>query len=334
MTKERSQQSLLSLNSAQRPPNGSSQLCQILRQEVGQVAILAMVPDALHRVEVRGIRRQPFHVHASPKTPPQPTLSRSMHLPAVHNQNDASPEMPQQACHKQLKIPGPDISGLQVEVKTESMANWRDADGRDSRKSVVSSPTIQKRCLCSRRPGAAYQRLQHKAGFIGKNDATTSSAGFFLYVANPAFANARWPFRCVGGPVFPVSGSSSPSLSAGARRQMGRNLRQTGGGLPGRSAAVSTVRLDSPGALAQPTADGLRPVAAFATVWDAGRDVAWQPTLASRRFGRFFATESPPPRSHQPFGRLGWAWSRPATMRWHVGDGVPALVLFLWVSCI
>lgn len=334
MTEERSQKLLLSLNSAQRPPNGSLQLCHILRHEVGQVAILAMVPDALDRVEVRGIRRQPFNVHASPKTPPQPTPSRSMHLPAVHNQNDATPEMLQQACHKQFKILGADITGLQVEVKTDAMANWRDADGRDSRKSVVSSPTIQQRCLCSWRPSAANQRLQHKAGFIRKNDAATGSVGFFLYVANPAFANARWPLRCVGGPVFPVSGSSSPSLSAGARRQMGRNLRQTGGGLHGLSAAVSTVRLDSPGAVAQPTADGLRPFVAFATVWAVGRDVAWQPTLASRRFGRFFATGLPPLRSHLPFGRLGLVCSRPATMPWHVGDGVPVLVMFLLVSYI
>lgn len=46
----------------QRSDDRLTQVRHILRDEVGQIGILGVVPNHLHRVQVGGLGRQPFHL--------------------------------------------------------------------------------------------------------------------------------------------------------------------------------------------------------------------------------------------------------------------------------
>jgi hypothetical protein len=67
----------------------ASEAANIIGDEVGQISILASVPDLLCRIEVRGIRRQPFDSDASGKKPTKPSGPGPVDRPAIHDKYKA-----------------------------------------------------------------------------------------------------------------------------------------------------------------------------------------------------------------------------------------------------
>src|SRR4030042_1634380 len=125
--------------------------------------------------------------------------------------------MRKQSTYEIFKIIGPNVMIRDVKIQTQTMPLRRNSNRRDNRKPVMSIPTVQDRCVAPWRPGAANQRLEHKATFIRKNHATPGFTSVFLYAASLSFANLRWLVRCVLSPVVRAFDNSSPWRSRFAR---------------------------------------------------------------------------------------------------------------------
>ena len=163
---------------------------------IGQVRILAAVPDLLDRIKIRCIRRQPFHINAA-ESSLQSFVAATMYHPAIHNQDKPSRKMRQQFRHKRLKIISDNIVVTNSKIQSQTLESRRNRNGRDSRQSVPAVPAIMNGSLSLPRPGSPNSRLEHKAAFIQQNDGFTPFSGFFLYEANRSFAKWLSPVRLV-----------------------------------------------------------------------------------------------------------------------------------------
>ncbi len=215
-----------------RSANFAPKANNIFRDKVGQVSILASVPNLLRRIKLRCISRQPLNFDSSGQTPPESSGPRSVNRPTIHDKYKAMRQMRKQSTNEGFKIICPNIMTPQVKIETQAMPLRRNSNRRDGRKSVMSGPAIQERCLSPRPPGTTDQRLEHKAAFIRENNATTGFLGFFLYVASLSCATLRWLSRRVLELVVRVSGNSNPCPLRFVRPVRGDTGRKSFCGLP------------------------------------------------------------------------------------------------------
>ena len=160
------------------------QMIDILRDKIGQLAILAIVPDLFDRIQLGSVSRQPFHIHASAEPPLEPPNAAAMNHPTVNDQNYAFRKMNQQLGHKGFEIFSANIGILYGKIQSQLSSIGRDTDRRDHRQPIPTIPTVMERCSPFGGPGSPNRRLQHKTAFVKKKDGFTVSTSFFLYVAN------------------------------------------------------------------------------------------------------------------------------------------------------
>jgi len=205
---------------AQRGIQCISQMCNVIRYKIRQLAVFAVVPDLLNRIQLRCIGWQPFHVDTFSKPFSKPANAAAMNHPTVDDKDDALGKMQKQFSNKVLKIVGTNIGVLHSKIQSKPTFSRRHTDRRYGRQSIASVPAIMNRCMSLRSPCSPDGRLQHKAAFIGKYDGFSGPAGFFLCAANRSCARERWPVRHALWLSFRASGNSSPWLSKYARRWM------------------------------------------------------------------------------------------------------------------
>jgi len=317
-----------------RSANFTPEANNILRDKVGQVSILACVPNLLRRIKLRRISRQPLNLDSSGQSPAKSSSPTSVNWPAIHDQYKTMGQMTKQPTNESFKIIGANIMLLQVKIQTQAMLFRRNSNRRDSRKPVMSGPIIQQRCLSPWCPSTTDQRLEHKAAFIRENDTTTGSLGFFLYLTSLSCATWRWLSRRVPELVVRVFGNSSPWPLRSARPAKGDSGRKSFCGLPRPLAIVSTSWCDSreqPGLF---STDGLTVDALCRKALVGDLVVACFSGLSCHLVCRHPATSLQSRHERQPFWPLRRFHDRRSTMRWHGDGGVPVLALFLSVSCI
>jgi len=243
--KKRTKQILLPRLSSNALFDGFCQVFHVVGNKVGQLAVFAVVPDLLVRIQFRRIGRKPLHINPIAKSGLQTPHPAAMDHPPVNHKNDSCREMLQQISHKRLKIVGTNIVVFNRKIQPQTAAFRRAGYGRNHRQPIPAIPTAQNGRLPFGSPCPPDGRLEHKPAFVQKNDGFTRSAGFFLYAANPSDAIRQWPLHPVRGPAFQASGNSNPSAGEDARRWMGRRLSRNAFGSLQRSSAGSTVRSDS-----------------------------------------------------------------------------------------
>lgn len=202
----------------QRTINLISQVMNIVRYEIRQLAILTVIPHLFNRIQLRSIRRQPFHINSATEAMAKASDARAMYHPTVNNQNNAFGKVCQKLRDKCYEIISTNIAIGNSKVRSQMMAFRRNFDCRDNRKSVPAIPTVMDRRLTFWSPSPAYRRLKHKTAFIKEYDGFTVSLGFFSYAASLSFAKLQWLVHRVLWHVFQASGSSSPYLSRCAKR--------------------------------------------------------------------------------------------------------------------
>lgn len=173
------------------------QAAQILWDVVGQPAIFRSRPDLLDRVQLRGIGHKPFDPESPWKAFLQSTRRCTMDAPTIQNPDDSPREVIHNFDGEGLKILMANVAWIHPEKQGQLSPVGRYTQGRNHRQPIPSSPRIQNRGLATGTPSSTNQRLQHKPAFISENDATTRSAGFFLYEASPVCATFRRPVRRV-----------------------------------------------------------------------------------------------------------------------------------------
>lgn len=219
--------------------NFFSKFGNIFGNIIGQVRILAAVPNLLDRIEIRCIRRQPFHINTA-ESSLQSFGTAAMDHPAIHNQDKPSRKMRQQFCHKGLKIISDNVVVTNSEIQSKMPAFRRNRDGRNSRQSVAAVPAIMNGSLSLPSPGSPNSWLKHKAAFIQQNSGFTAFSGFFLYGANRSFAKWLSPVRLVRELCVRAFGNCSPSASRFARLVKDGNKLETSSGLPLQCVPTST----------------------------------------------------------------------------------------------
>jgi hypothetical protein len=189
--------------------NSFLELIYIIRNIIGKVAILAVIPDLLNRIKLRCIRRQPFQLDSPGKSSLQTSCAPAMHKPAIQNQNNTLWKMNKKLPDKKHKIVNTDVCILDVKIQTQLMTYGRNTDSANGRELVVTFPVVKQRRLASWSPGSTNQRLEHKAAFIQQNDGSTTFSCVFLYKANAPFARFLWPAHCVLWHAVPAFGNCS-----------------------------------------------------------------------------------------------------------------------------
>ena len=239
---KRTQQILSAALPTNRLADGSPQILNILWNKVSQIRILGAIPYLLHRIKIRRVRRQPFHINATAESSLQPFGAAAMNHPVIHNHDKPSWKMREQLCHKCLKIIGDNVAIMQGKIQSQAFAFGRNSDRGDGRESVSAVPTVMDGSLSSRSPSSSNSWLKHKAAFIQQNKGFAASLGFFLYGANQSFARWLWPARLVRGLCVRAFGNSSPFVSTHAKCWTVRSERQNACKLSRPHVSVSIAR--------------------------------------------------------------------------------------------
>ena len=154
----------------------AAQSLNIFRDMVGQVSVLATIPNLLNRIEIRSISWQPLNPNTTAEPITQPPGSRTVNRPTIHDQDDPIGKVSQECSGKYLEIVRADVVPLDIEVKPQATTSWRDADSRYRRKPISSIPTVEDWSLPTWCPSTTDHGLEHKAAFVQKNDITSASS--------------------------------------------------------------------------------------------------------------------------------------------------------------
>src|SRR5438034_3899137 len=88
-----------------------------------------------------------------------------------------------------------DVLAMDLIMKPQAVTYGRNRKRRDDRQAIVTVPGVLDGSFAAWSPRAHANRLQHKAAFVEKNDASMPFRPPFLSVAIPALASVRWPPR-------------------------------------------------------------------------------------------------------------------------------------------
>lgn len=183
-------------------------IVDIVGEVVGQVRILGVVPDHLHRVEVRGVGRQPFHLQPRGAGLLQETDRLATGTGTVEDQQELASHLPVDEAEERQDLCEADVVAMELEVQPQAAAQGCQGDSGNDREPIVTVPAVLHRCLSPGRPGAAHQRLKQEAGLVEHDDAPAFFTGFFF---DP-------------GPILPP-----PALHGGLVPLAGPALRLLGG---------------------------------------------------------------------------------------------------------
>jgi hypothetical protein len=143
----------------------------IIRDEVGQISILGVIPEHLDWVEFRRIAGKPFHLEPVYACFLQEANSLTVRAIAIQHQNQLSSQVTVQEIEKGHDLFETDVVIMHLKVQPQSMPKGSHGDGRDDRETVVPIPTVLDWRLAFGCPSAADHRLEHKAAFVYQNDA-------------------------------------------------------------------------------------------------------------------------------------------------------------------
>jgi len=303
----------------------------VVRNDVGQGPLLGLIPDILHRVKVRGIRRKPFHLKPRGGVHKQLSGGGAMRGQAVPDQNHGTTQMCVDFSHEPNEIRRPRIVIQEFVVQPQTQRPRGAGDGGNRRDSIASIPRTLQGRVAPWRPHTPPQRLQQKPTFVEKNQASLTFEALFLVAAKIRDANGQCPPRFVRGLAAPASADSSPIDAANAAHTRDETPRRTVAG----SCRAPKVRSIHPAHIPntecrEPEQRPIRSVGGR-TVWTLCLDEAWtgacfrvsMPAASGGPMKRWSQRPQPLPSTTFPARR---AWLQPF-------DGLRASRGFLLVSC-
>lgn len=188
---------------------GGVQIVDVLRNDVGQRAVLGLIPNILHRIKVRCVWREPFDLEPSSAAFEQSSCGGTMSRQTVPHQYDGSAQMLMHFAHEPNEIRRSRVVVQQFIVHPQPQRPRRAGDGSDRRDAIAPIPDTLKGRVASRRPYPPPQRLQKIPTFVEKNQASLSFEALFLVAAKFRDASRRCPPRFVRGRAAPASADSS-----------------------------------------------------------------------------------------------------------------------------
>lgn len=306
-------------------------MVDVFRNDVCQRAVLGLIPNILHRIKFRCVRRKPFDLEPSRAAFEQSSCGGTMSGQTVPHQDDGSTQMLMNFAHEPNEIRRPRVVIQQFVVHSQPQRPRGAGDGCDRRDAIATVPSTLKGRVASRRPYPPPQRLQQIATFVEKNQASLPLEALFLVAAKFRDASRRCPPRFVRGRAAPASEGSSRADAATLAHIPDETPRRTIAG----SCHAPTVRSSHPAhipmtACRMPVPPPIR-FADASTIWAFFRNEAW--TEACRRASTLSSNGVPmtrwSPRS-QPLPSTTYP-SRKALPR--LFDGLRAFRGSLLASC-
>jgi hypothetical protein len=181
----------------------------IFGNDVRQRAVLGLIPNILHRIKVRRVRRKPFDLEPSRAAFEQSLCGGTMSRQAVPHQNDGSMQMLMDLAHEPNEIRSPRVVIQQFIVHSQPQRPGSASDGGDRRDAIASIPSSLQGRMADRCPHPPPQRLQKIPAFVEKNQASLPVEALFLVAAKFRDATGQCPLRFVRGLAAPASGDSS-----------------------------------------------------------------------------------------------------------------------------
>ena len=110
MVEERSQQLLVCAGLVEGVDDFIGESAEVIRDVVGQVGVLRMRPDLLHRIEFGRVGWKPLHLNLVTESMQEPPYARPVNRPPVHHEDDvATDPTPHKISHEALPCRSPEV---------------------------------------------------------------------------------------------------------------------------------------------------------------------------------------------------------------------------------
>src|SRR5262245_21264070 len=310
------------------------EVVDVVRNEVGQVAIFGLVPNVFDGIKIGRIGRQPLHAQPGATLFLKAANRRAVDGPAVADQQQWPTQSVMDSANESDHVLRCEIMVGQVVVQTKALCPGSDGEGAQCTEAIMSIPGVLDRRLATRSPDAAPQRLQQKPAFVEKDQASLAIGPLFLAAATCRGARRRRPVRSVPWPAARVSGHSSPVCGAAFPRNRRDTALRTSARSTASPAGTSRPAWQSPSAQHRAAAPPANVGVAAGSSAALGRHGAWTAALGSRAVPVRPSNGSPTKRWNPPPQPLPSAFSPAPEAALRSGDGLPAPREFQKVSCI
>jgi len=162
---------------------GPAKIIQFILDMLGEVRrglgssirqpLLALVPHAFVRVQLRGIRRKVFQVQARVLGAELPNRVALVNATVVPHDDDMPWEMAEKLPHELTGLPMPNVRLVDLEVKPNSVSPRADRQAGDDRDLVMLVPVRERRRLAPGPPRPAHGPCQHEPRFVDEYEVGT-----------------------------------------------------------------------------------------------------------------------------------------------------------------
>ena len=160
-------------------PNISGAMGSIRRHNVRQISVFGVARSSFYRIEFGTIGRQPFEFDAFQTRYRYLFGSRAMNLPTIPTDDQRPLQLLSQLSDEIHHVVSPDVGLIDLKGSSDTTTCRRERQGADDALSIVPVPRSLNRRLGARCPCPTIYRPQSKSGFVAKNNAGSTSLGFF-----------------------------------------------------------------------------------------------------------------------------------------------------------
>ena len=164
----------------------------------------------------------------------------------IPQQDNGTPQMPEQVAQECSNIQPCEIAAAQPEIERHSPALGRHGQRTDRGDPILFVKIAHDRRVSFRRPGTGHVWDEEEARFIEEDQMGPTSCGVFLYEASVRASTGRSPRRPVAGLGVRASDNSIPTVSGASRHDRDGSAPRTAGGSAAPHVSRSINRFDIP----------------------------------------------------------------------------------------
>lgn len=180
----------IALDGLEAADEGQEQIVVIAGAGVGE-GLLGEFPDALIRVELRGVGGETFQMQALGAATQVAHELAAMGPSSVPENDDVAGHLFEQLPQEIARLQLPDVLLIELEVEVEALANRGNRDAGDRRDPVAAVEVVDRGCLANGRPGLGHRGRQLEARFVGKDEMGAQSPGVFFTLGHSCLTKRR-----------------------------------------------------------------------------------------------------------------------------------------------
>src|SRR5438445_3729012 len=210
MSEEAATEGSATIDSTHAPANNAGESLHVFNGRVGQGGRVEVRPELFHRIQFRGVGREPLHSEpGSVAFEGLPYLAAAVGGQVVPHQDEGTSPMASQGREKAHHLGATHAAPMQRQQPAGTLTVGARQQGGDSRKALPVERFDHARRLPARGPGGPNRRPLREAGFVHKTEPSLQFLSVFFYpwprsahpsADGPFMAFARPPIRAVATP--------------------------------------------------------------------------------------------------------------------------------------